>query len=52
MRALELIATLFTLAAKVEETLAPRLDNIEQKVGITLGLAAVLTSHVFVIRFS
>ena len=29
-----------SLAAKVEETLAPRLDNIEQKVGITLALAA------------
>ena len=29
-----------SLAAKVEETLAPRLDNIEQKVGLTLALAA------------
>jgi hypothetical protein len=29
-----------SLAAKVEETLGPRLDNIEQKVGITLALAA------------
>ncbi|MEI7775955.1 MAG: hypothetical protein WCK17_14395 [Verrucomicrobiota bacterium] len=29
-----------SLAAKVEETLAPRLDDIEQKVGITLALAA------------
>ena len=29
-----------SLAAKVEETLTPRLDNIEQKVGITLALAA------------
>jgi hypothetical protein len=40
VRALELIAILFTLAAKVEETLGPRLDNIEQEVGITLALAA------------
>jgi antitoxin (DNA-binding transcriptional repressor) of toxin-antitoxin stability system len=30
-----------SLAAKVEETLGPRLDNIEQQVGITLALAAV-----------
>jgi hypothetical protein len=29
-----------SLAAKVEDTLDPRLDNIEQKVGITLALAA------------
>jgi hypothetical protein len=29
-----------SLAAKVEETLGLRLDNIEQKVGVTLALAA------------
>ena len=29
-----------SLATKVEETLTPRLDNIEKKVGITLALAA------------
>jgi hypothetical protein len=29
-----------SLAAKVEDTLGPRLDDIEQKVGITLALAA------------
>jgi len=29
-----------SLAAKVQETLAPRLDKIEQNVGITLALAA------------
>jgi len=29
-----------SLAAKIEETLSPRLDDIEQKVGITLALAA------------
>ena len=40
MRALELIAILFTLAAKVEETLAPRLDNVEREADITLALAA------------
>ena len=28
-----------SLAAKVEETLASRLDKIEQKVGVTLALA-------------
>ena len=28
------------LTAKVQDTLGPRLDNIEQKVGITLALAA------------
>jgi len=29
-----------SLATKVEETLTPRLDNIEKKVGITLALTA------------
>ncbi len=29
-----------SLAAKIEDTLGPRLDDIEQKVGITLALAA------------
>lgn len=29
-----------SLATKVEETLTPRLDTIEQKVGVTLALVA------------